>query len=657
MCGIAGIVNLKESPPAEIETLTNMLASIRHRGPDSTGIYRDSHAGLGSVRLTIIDLTGGDQPISNEDGMLWIVYNGEVFNYVELRLELEQRGHVFSTQTDTEVILHLYEDEGTACLQRLNGQFALAIWDAVRQRLFLARDRVGIRPLFYTIQEDRLIFGSEVKAIFASGEVKAAIDPGALREVFTYWSVQIPNTIFEGIHELPPGHYLLAADGQVSLHSYWQLDLTPESDRRAPESYVDELEALLIDAARIRLRADVPVGAYLSGGLDSSLTTALIRGHTGNKLNTFSIAFTDPAFDERSYQQQMAAYLGTEHHMLLCDYPDISQAFPEVIWHTETPILRTAPVPIFLLSGLVRTHNFKVVMTGEGADEFLTGYDIFKEMKIRRFWAADPDSSLRPKLLSLLYPDIQRMGTSAAFLTGFFRKDLAETESPYYSHLIRWRNTARTLRFLVAPDGEGEQGQASELPAGFHSWPALSQAQYLEMTTFLSPYLLSSQGDRMAMAHSVEGRYPFLDYRVIEFCNRLPPEMKMPVLVEKWILKQLGARYLPENIWRRRKRPYRAPINRSFFLPTPPAYVDELLSSEAIRHSGLFNPAAVAMLYNKARTASQGSYGLSEVEDMALVGILSTQLVHHQFVRSERHVQHTIQLDQMKLIDRVAVAH
>jgi asparagine synthase (glutamine-hydrolysing) len=343
--------------------------------------------------------------------------------------------------------------------------------------------------------------------------------------------------------------------------------------------------------------------------------------------------------------------------MLLCDYPDISQAFPEVIWHTETPILRTAPVPMFLLSGLVREHNFKVVMTGEGADEFLAGYDIFKEMKIRRFWAADPESNLRPKLLSLLYPDIQRMGASAAFLVGFFKKDLTETDSPYYSHLIRWRNTARTLRFLIEPGGEAEQLTAPPLPADFHRWPSLSQAQYLEMTTFLSPYLLSSQGDRMAMAHSVEGRYPFLDYRVIEFCNRLPSEMKMPVLVEKWLLKQLGARYLPENIWQRRKRPYRAPINRSFFLPAPPAYVDELLSPEAIRQSGLFNPAAVEMLYNKAHAAAQGSYGLSEVEDMALVGILSTQLVHHQFVRGERSVQNTIPVEQMKLIDRVAVAH
>jgi len=490
MCGIAGIVNLKQSPPAEVETLTKMLAAIQHRGPDSTGVYRDSHAGLGSVRLTIIDLTGGDQPISNEDGTLWIVYNGEVFNYIELRPELERRGHIFSTQTDTEVILHLYEEEGPACLQRLNGQFALAIWDTVQQRLFMARDRVGIRPLFYTVQDDRLIFGSEVKAIFASGYVMAAIDPGALREVFTYWSVQSPRTIFTGIRELPPGYYLLAEDGQVSIQSYWQLDLMPESDRREPESYVEELEALLIDAARIRLRADVPVGAYLSGGLDSSLTTALIRGHTGNKLNTFSIAFTDPAFDERSYQQQMADYLGTEHHRLLCDYPDINQAFPEVVWHTETPILRTAPVPMFLLSGLVSEHDFKVVMTGEGADEFLAGYDIFKEMKIRRFWAADPDSSLRPKLLGLLYPDIQRMGASTAFLVGFFKKDLVQTDSPYYSHLIRWQNTARTLRFLDDPGGETELVPVRALPAGFHSWPPLSQAQYLEMTTFLLPYLL-----------------------------------------------------------------------------------------------------------------------------------------------------------------------
>lgn len=656
MCGIAGILNLKEDQPVQVDHLQRMLASIRHRGPDGVGIYRDAAAGLGNVRLSIIDLSTGDQPIGNEDGTCWIVYNGEVFNYVELRPGLEQRGHVFSTHTDTEVILHLYEEEGPACLQRLNGQFALAIWDARRRSLFLARDRVGIRPLFYAIQGSQLVFGSEIKAILASGFVEAAIDPQALRDVFTYWSAPPPKSIFKGIQELPPGHYMLVEDGRVQIQPYWQLDLQPETPARGTQACLEELESLLIDATRIRLRADVPVAAYLSGGLDSSLTTALIRSYTHNRLDTFSIAFADPDFDESAYQRQMAAYLGTDHHVVYCDYPDISRAFPEVIWHTETPILRTAPVPMYLLSGLVRDHRFKVVMTGEGADEFLAGYDIFKEMKIRRFWAADPESKLRPKLLGRLYPDIRGIGASAAFLTGFFRKDLNQTDSPFYSHLIRWRNTARTWRFL---HGSGQNGSPADvdprfaLPAGFESWPTLSQAQYLEITSFLSPYLLSSQGDRMAMAHSVEGRYPFLDYRVMEFCNRLPPGLKMPVLVEKWLLKQLGAKYLPDSIWRRRKRPYRAPIHRSFFNPRPADYMGELLSPAAVADAGLFEPAAVEKLFSKAASLAGGKSGMSEVEDMALVGILSAQLIHRQFIRREGVPEALKAADNLRLIDRL----
>lgn len=655
MCGIVGVIQLKEAHPPSIEMLARMMKPIQHRGPDGTGIYRDGHAGLGNVRLSIIDLAGGDQPIGNEDGSLWIVYNGEIFNYVELRPDLERRGHVFSTHSDTEVILHLYEEEGPACLQRLNGQFALAIWDARERSLFLARDRVGIRPLFYTLQQDQLIFASEIKAILASGRIQPAIDPQALHEVFTYWSVLSPRTIFAGIQELPPGHFMRVKDGQAAIEAYWQLDMQPEAPARDAQSYLDELEALLIDATRIRLRADVPVAAYLSGGLDSSLTTALIRGYTKNRLDTFSIAFSDPNFDESRYQYQMADHLGTDHHVVFCDYPDISRAFPEVIWHSETPILRTAPVPMFLLSQLVRNHRFKVVMTGEGADEFLAGYDIFKEMKIRRFWAAAPDSKLRPLLLGRLYPDIRGMGASAAFLTGFFRKDLEQTASPFYSHLIRWRNTARTWRFLRGgPAGAAVEPEMA-LPADFSAWPPLSQAQYLEVTTFLSPYLLSSQGDRMAMAHSVEGRYPFLDYRVIEFCNRLPPGMKMPVLVEKWLLKQLGARYLPDAIWRRGKRPYRAPIHRSFFSPAPPEYVSELLSPGAVAQAGFFEPAAVQKLFAKALAAVNGGGGLSEIEDMALVGILSTQLIYRQFVRGEGSPSSVTALENLKLIDRLEV--
>jgi asparagine synthase (glutamine-hydrolysing) len=658
MCGIVGVVNLIDStePPAvEMGTLYGMLGAIRHRGPDEFGFYRDNAAALGSARLSIIDLSGGSQPIGNAgcslaQGDLWIVFNGEIFNYVELRPELEARGHRFATHTDTEVILHLYEEYGPACLQFLNGQFAIAIRDTRRQELFLARDRLGIRPIFYTVHDGRLLFGSEIKAILAYPGVQAAIDPASLAQVFTFWSTLAPRTVFEGIEEVPPGHFLLLSGGKIRVERYWSLDFTVEpAGQRSADDYQEEFESLLIDASRIRLRADVPVGAYLSGGLDSSLTTALIRKYAGNRLETFSIAFENPLYDESQFQFRMADFLGTDHRVVHCTHADIGRVFPDVIWHTETPILRTAPAPLFLLSKLVNDHGLKVVLTGEGADEFLGGYDIFKEMKIRRFWARHPQSELRPLLLRRLYPDIAGLGgANSAYLTAFFQRDLANTASPFYGHALRWENTARTRRFLLDSAGQSVNGAKPwdsliDLPAGFAGWPPLGQAQYLEASIFLSQYLLSSQGDRMAMAHSVEGRYPFLDYRVIEFSNRLPPELKLRGLTEKWLLKRMGKRLLPDEIWQRTKRPYRAPVHRSFF-PNMPDYAAELLSPETVQASGLFKPAAVGQLVRKAAAG----VGLSEIEDMAVAGILSAQLVHQQFVRSFR-------VDPLRAGDRVKV--
>ena len=661
MCGIVGVVNLKSPIPVARETLFRMLQTMQHRGPDGAGIYRDAWTGLGSTRLSIIDPDGGDQPIGNEDGTLWIVFNGEIFNYLELRPGLEQRGHRFLTHCDTEVVLHLYEEYGPQCLQMLNGQFAIAIWDEQKRTLFLARDRVGIRPVFFTTQNDKFVFGSEIKSLFAHPGISARIDPQALRETFTFWSPLSPRTIFAGIQELPPAHYLLIQSGQVgSPQPYWSLDFTEDNPPGSPETYTEELEALLIDAARLRLRADVPVGAYLSGGLDSSITTALIHSHTATRLSTFSISFSDPNYDESLFQTQVARFLGTDHHVLNCDYQDIGRAFPEVVWHTEAPILRTSPAPMFLLSQLVHSQHLKVVLTGEGADEFLAGYDIFKEMKIRRFWSADPESNLRPRLLAQIYPNIAafkgRLNTGGAFLQSFFKRDLTQTSSPYYSHLIRWKNTARTWRFLSQQyRQENDQGGGASnpldglpLPAGFNGWTDLAQAQYWEIVTFLSPYLLSSQGDRMSMANAVEGRYPFLDHQVIEFCNRLPAGMKMPVLVEKWLLRRIGRKYLPETVWRRKKHPYRAPVHRSFFAGGPPAYVREMLSETALRQAGYFEPAAAARLAEKASADS----GLSEMEDMALVGILSTQLIDQFFVRGNRLSSDRQMPDRLKVIDR-----
>ncbi len=633
MCGIVGVLNLHEPQPVAELVMRQMLGIIRHRGPDEFGIYRDEWVNLGNARLSIIDLSGGQQPISNEDETLWIVFNGEIFNYQELRPDLEKRGHRFKTNCDTEVILHLYEEYGVDCLNFLNGQFAIAIWDTRNRRLFMARDRLGVRPLFYTVRNRQLIFGSEIKTLLANPEVSAEIDQTALAQVFTFWSPQIPNTIFKDIFTLPPGHYLIAQSGQLTIAPYWELDFTTEANStRSPQDYLEEFEQLLIDATLVRLRADVPVGAYLSGGLDSSTTTAIIRQYTQNSLDTFSIAFSDPDFDESEFQRRMAGILGTDHQVVYCTHADIGTVFPKVIWHTETPMLRTAPAPMFLLSQLVHDHNLKVVITGEGADEFLGGYDIFKEMVIRRFWSKNPDSEWRPLLLRRLYPEISRLGNNEAFLTSFFKKQLTETDMPFYSHLLRWSNGSRLQRLLQNQPEQSVTEIAESvvpIPERFNQWSPLAKAQYLEISTFLSPYLLCSQGDRVAMANSVEGRFPFLDYRVVEFCNRLPSKLKLRGLNEKWLLRQLASKLLPADIWQRRKRPYRAPIHRSFFHSQTPDYVTELLSESALQASGLFNPLAVAQLVRKV----QSGLPLSEVDDMAVAGVLSAQLTHQQFVK------------------------
>lgn len=639
MCGIVGIVNLAEAEPVDDGIIRQMLALIRHRGPDQFGIYLDEVAGLGSARLSIIDLSSGQQPICNEDGALWIVFNGEIFNYLELREELVARGHCFATHTDTEVILHAYEEFGTDCLRRFNGQFAFAIWDARQRSLLLARDRVGVRPLFYARAGGALVFGSEIKALLADRRLRAEIDPVALDQVFTFWSTVSPHTVFRGIAEIPPGHFLLACGETMKLQCYWQVDFLSAEEQgrkevaaRSEADYLEEFRDLLVDATKIRLRADVPVGAYLSGGIDSSTIAAVIRRHTGSHLDTFSIAFSDPRFDESDFQRRMAKFLGTDHQVVFATHADIGRAFPDVIWHAETPLLRTAPVPMFLLSRLVRERRFKVVLTGEGADEFLAGYDIFKEAKVRRFCARQPDSKWRPLLFKRLYPDIAELSAnSATFLSAFFSGD---AEAPDFSHAVRWRNSGRTRRFFsedltAAAETGGPCGpKAVRYPEGFMRWGPLERGQYLESTIFLSQYLLSSQGDRVAMAHSVEGRYPFLDYRLIEFCNRLPSRLKLRGLTEKYLLRLLARDWLPEEIWKRPKRPYRAPIHRSFFNEAKLDYVQELLAPENVKAAGLFKAPAVSQLVKKIQ---QGS-SIGETDDMALAGILSTQLVHHQFV-------------------------
>jgi asparagine synthase (glutamine-hydrolysing) len=654
MCGIAGILNLGNEGPPEEHLMRGMLGAIRHRGPDEFGIYLSPRVALGNARLSIVDLSGGQQPICNEDRRFWIVFNGEIFNHVELRAELEARGHSFATRCDTEVIVHLYEDEGSDCLRRLNGQFAMALWDSRERTLFLARDRLGVRPLFYTRFGSRLIFGSEIKALMVVPGVQATLDPIAIEDILTYWSPQGSRTCFDGVREVPPGHYLCIRDELGPPQTYWHPQFNPP-DRSKEVPFAESMEALndlLVDATKLRLRADVPVGAYLSGGLDSSLIAAMVRGLGVSRLDTFSISFSDPRFDESPFQKRMAKFLGTDHQVVDATPADIGQALPEVIWHTETPLVRTSPVPLFLLSRLVRERGYKVVLTGEGADEFLAGYDVFKEAKIRRFWSRQPGSKWRPSLLRRLYPDIQALSsTGSSYLRAFFGVGLQDLDDPAYSHAIRWRNSRRNLRFLSPELREQltvrRRDTSPSLPPGFENWDVLQRAQHFEITTFLSPYLLASQGDRVAMAHSVEGRFPFLDHRVVNFCNALPSRHKLRGLTEKHILRKLAARWLPPEIEQRPKRPYRAPIHRSFMNGSAtPDYVRELLSPEALGATGIFFPPAVAQLVAKL----QASDVASETDEMGLLGILSTQVWHHLFLTAPRAPRPLDDGDNLKII-------
>jgi asparagine synthase (glutamine-hydrolysing) len=645
MCGICGVLNLDDGPPVEPALLRRMVGALHHRGPDENGGYRDEHAGLGQSRLSIIDLAGGSQPMANEDETIWIVFNGEIFNYVELGEELRSAGHRLRTRSDTEVIVHAYEEWGEACVERFNGQFAFAVWDRPRRRLLLARDRVGIRPLYYAVAGRRLLFASEIKALLVDRALPRALDMEGVAQVFTFWAPVAPRTSLSGVRQLRPGATLVAERGQLAERVFWRPRFL-DADRPfsyagegAMEDLALELRDRLEEATRLRmLRADVPVGVYLSGGIDSSVIGALVRRFHHGPLSTFSVQFADRDFDEREFQDAMIERLGTDHSAIEVGYREIAAAFPEVVWHAEAPLLRSAPTPLYLLSGLVRRSDYKVVLTGEGSDEFLAGYDLFREDRARRFWARQPDSTLRPLLLERLYPWMARAPSRAkAMQRAFFRKGFDRLHQPHFSHIPRWESAASLQRLFCADAREAQAGfdpveaLLADLPPEIRRWEPLGKAQFLEITTLLSGYLLSSQGDRMLMGHSVEGRFPFLDHNVMEFANSLPPEAKLRILDEKHILKRAARDLVPDAILRRAKQPYRAPDAQSFVQDDAPDYVAELLSKQAVEAAGVFEPGAVSRLMDKCRRLRDRVP--SNADNMAVVGVLSTQLLHHQLVQ------------------------
>lgn len=635
MCGIAGIVNLGKLQPISSNALRRMISIQQHRGPDETGAYIDDSIGLAHARLSIIDLKDGTQPIHNEDKSLWIIYNGEVFNYPELRQELIQHGHKFYTTSDTEVILHLYEEKGIHCLNELNGQFAFAIWNSKNRTLFLARDRVGIVPLHYTIQNNRLYFASEVKAIFANKEINRSLDPESLDQIFTYWTTLPGKTAFSNIKELPPAHYMLISNNEIKTDKYWNLNFrnNTETVNRKSDDLVREISETLMDSVKIRLRADVPVGTYLSGGLDSSALTETVKKNFNNELRSFGIRFENKDYDEGRFQNEMVDFLKVNHSEIITSNDAIGANLENVLWHTEKPLLRTGPIPLYILSGLVNQSGYKVVLTGEGADEIFGGYDIFKEAKIRNFWAKDPDSKLRPLLLGRLYPYIFKDDRLKQTLIAFFKNGIDNPDDPFFSHNIRWKNTSKIKNFFSeqVKDSTKNYNSYSELmkllPANFFDWDTVTKSQFLESLIFLSNYLLSSQGDRVAMAHSVELRVPYLDHRVIELLAKVNSEIKINGLNEKYLLKQVFKNRLPSNIIKRWKNPYRAPINKAL-LNNNLNLAKDYCSEDVLKRSGIFDPAKVLKLINKLEKLDKAG----EFDEMALVGIISTQLIYKNFI-------------------------
>jgi asparagine synthase (glutamine-hydrolysing) len=636
MCGIAGLLCAPNGPPPDRNELLRMAAMLQHRGPDGYGLYRDARCGLAHTRLSLLDLEGGHQPLTNEDRSLWIVGNGEIFGHLTLRRELEGHGHVFRTSSDIEVIVHAYEQWGAHAWERLDGQFAFALWDQPQQRLWLVRDRFGILPLHFAVRPDAIVFGSEQKALFAGGRVPVAFSAAGLTEVFSLWTTLPPRTVFAGVQQVQPGEAVYF-DGQLQQHCqrFGTLELAPTEHPHAPSLDVSAaaLGERLDAAVQTRLHADVPVGTYLSGGIDSSVITALARRHAP-QLHTFALRFEDPAYDETDAQRRVANLLGTEHHEVLCTDRDVRANLPEVVWHCETPLLRTAPVPMFMLSSLVRAHGIKAVLTGEGADELLAGYSIFQEARVRRFWARQPQSRWRPSLFARVHDFVaDHAQRSGAMWQAFYARGLSAVHDPYYSHRIRWQNTQWASRVL-APDVLAATPPldaciAATLPPGFARFSNLERAQALEIATFLSPYLLASQGDRVALGHGIEARYPFLDPAVVTLCATMPTAHKLRGLRTKIALRMFAASLLPPEVCLRPKRPYRAPTASALLGKAPADYVDELLSVDRLRDNPLLDPTAATALVAKARR--RAGQGLAEREAMALTGVLSLQVLTDQF--------------------------
>ncbi len=583
MCGITGVFNFSGGPPVERDVIERMADALAHRGPDDSGFYVEDRLGFGFKRLSIIDLTSGNQPIYNEDRSIVMICNGEIFNYKELRHELESKGHRFYTHSDVEVLAHLYEEHGTDFLNKLNGQFAFAIFDRKTNTLLLARDHVGIAPLFYTVIDNTFIFASEIKAILKHPLVRREVDLTALDQIFSFPGLVSPRTMFKNIHSLKPGHSILIRDGRIEVNEYWDLNypLASEIDTGKPESYyIEKLDELFSRSVQYRLQADVPVGFYLSGGMDSSLTASVIRKLHSEKRHSFSIGFQQADIDERKYQELMADAVGSIHHNVIFDWPDISNRLRQVIYHAETPLKESYNTCSLTLSELVRENGIKVVLTGEGADELFAGYVGYRFDMQRGEFDDDlysPEMIMEKEIREKLWGDPE-------FFYERNQYELRETKQAIYSKGVneRFREFDSVNQDLV---------DRAKL-AGRHP---MHKRSYIDFKLRIADHLLADHGDRVAYANSIEARYPFLDVEFIEFVKTIPPSLMINGPVEKYILKRLSERYLPEQIIHREKFAFVAP-GSPYLIRENIEWINDLLSYESIKKQGYFNPDTIERL-------------------------------------------------------------
>lgn len=608
MCGFVGFTDLRGERPADKELLVKMSGRLVHRGPDSDGFFAEGPVGLGFRRLSIIDLESGDQPIANEDNSVVLLCNGEIYNYHELRHELTQKGHAFRTRCDVEVLLHLYEEEGIGFLNRLNGQFAFVIYDRRDDSLFLARDQFGINPLYYTIADGVFIFGSEIKALIEHPLVKREVDLTGLDQIMSFPGVISPRTMFKGIESLKSGHYVTVKNGDVSVREYWDLDYPQdgELDYNKPEShYIEKLKGLLEQSVKYRLQADVPVGFYLSGGMDSSMIGSVIKQVSGNsRRHSFSISFADKSICESSYQRIVAGHVNSVHHEILFDWSQISGRLPGMIYHCESPVKETFNTCSLALSESARQAGITVVLAGEGADELFAGYVgyRFDQLGLRNTKMNDYEAILEEELRERLWGDGDL----------FYELDqypLREVKGAFYSAGVNESfDDFECLNFELVNKRRLK---------GRHF---IHQRSYLDFKLRLSDHLLSEHGDRMALANSVEARYPFLDINLVEFSREIPPNLKLNGFAEKYILKKIAEDFIPPEIINREKFGFRAP-GSPYLLQQDIEWINDMLSYERIKRQGYFNPETIERL--KAQYSAPGATLHPHLESDLLMIVLT----------------------------------